>query len=133
MNLYYCSDGSRVSEATIKKRYSEAIQRAYVGSPQQVCRGCNQQPACGSAHTIARARLKQIHKTELIWDRRLFWPACHGCNRAIENPAGDEWKELKNISQLLPVIQEHDPDLYRKFMANISEEKFREITSFNNF
>lgn len=114
-NLYYCSDGSRVSETAIRDRYRKAKEKRFEGYPAQICRGCGTMCA-GCAHTIARARCKVLHKTELIWDPANFWPACHACNQAIENPKGEGWKDLINIGDLLDFIEKHDPELYTKFV-----------------
>jgi 5-methylcytosine-specific restriction endonuclease McrA len=113
MIKHKCSDGSQVSQATIDRKRSEAYRDRYDGRPQ-VCQGCGR-PAEGSAHIIPQARCKQLHKTELIWSYENFFPACHKCNAAIENPKGKEWKKLLNLFDCLSVIKKYDPELYAKF------------------
>lgn len=116
-NMAYCSDGSRVSQATINARYYEARKEKYSGAIAFRCAGCGQ--ACnGSAHIIAQARCKVLHKTELIWNPKNFFPACEQCNRAIENPNGEAWKKLNNIEECLEFISIHDQELYMKFSLN---------------
>lgn len=115
MNLYYCSNGDRVSEATIKTRYSKATHDKYCHLPTPRCAGCGE-PAAGNAHIIAKARLKVLHKTELIWHPAAFFPACHACNQAIENPGGEAWKDLNNRQICLDFIEKHDPELFSKFV-----------------
>jgi len=113
-NLYYCSDGSRVSQNKIDWKYQRAREKRYAGLSTKHCEGCG--AMCnGSAHIIAQARCKVIHKTELIWNPKNFFPACSPCNLAIENPKGEAWKSLRNIEYCLEFIQAHDPELYRKF------------------
>lgn len=117
-NLYYCSDGSRVTESTIKSRYSNALQDYYSGKPRPRCAGCGHEATC-TAHIIAKARLKVLHKTELIWAiGEATFPACFGCNYAIENPKGEKWKYLHNIDYCLEFISLHDPELFAKFETN---------------
>lgn len=113
MTRHYCSDGSRVSQATIDKRRADSYRERYGDSPQ-ACHGCGR-PATCSAHIIAQARCKVLHKTELIWDEKNYFPSCYKCNAAIENPKGTEWKHLCNLSECLAVIREHDPESYTKF------------------
>ncbi len=120
-NYYNCSDGSKVSQATIDKRRSEAYRQRYEGRPQ-VCRGCGA-PATCSAHIIAQARAKNIGKAELCWDWDNFFPACYVCNGRIENPKGDGWKQLLNKEECLEVIKKHDSQLYAKFEQNIGHDK----------
>lgn len=115
MNLYYCSDGERISEALIKSRYTKALKKKYAGLPPQRCHGCGA-PAQGNAHIIAKARLKVLHKTELIYHPKAFFPACMNCNGAIENPKGEEWKTLFNREICLQFIEKHDPELFSKFV-----------------
>lgn len=115
--MAYCSDGSRVSQATINKRYYEARKEKYSGSIVFICAGCGA-PCNGSAHIIAQARCKVLHKTELIWHKGNFFPACSKCNQAIENPKGKAWKSLNNIEECLAFIEMHDAELYMKFTLN---------------
>lgn len=117
-NLSVCSDMTMVNQDQIDKKRSEAYRDAYADKGRQVCRGCEEVPAQGSAHSIPQARCKQIHKTELIWDVDNFWPACNKCNAAAENPKGNGWKKLKNKKQMLNFIAKHDTELYMKFILN---------------
>ena len=120
---YLCSDGSRVTQAQIDRNRSKSYSLVYPNQIQQ-CKGCGAQ-AQGSAHIIPQARCKQIHKTELIWklgkfgEPINFFPACHECNAAIENPKGQEWKYLNNIAHCLKVIYEYDRELYNKFVVHL--------------
>lgn len=104
MNKYYCSDGSRVSEATVNRNLTAAYRKKYAGEPHPYCRGCGQ-PSQGSAHSIPKSILKQLHKTELIWNPEMFWPACHRCNLIAENPQGEDFTKLRNHSQVVSVIE----------------------------
>lgn len=120
MNRSYCSDGSRISESVIHDKYARARERKYAGVGVWRCEGCGTD-CHGSAHIIAKARCKVIHKSELIWDPNNFFPACNACNQAIENPKGEAWKHLRNIEHCLKVIAKYDPDLYRLFEINAGD------------
>ena len=115
--MAYCSDGSRVTQTQINARYYEARKERYSGAIAYRCHGCGQ--ACnGSAHIIPQARCKVLHKTELIWDKANFFPACNSCNMALENPKGKKWKSLDNIQYCLDYLEKNDPELFMKFSLN---------------
>lgn len=117
--MYDCSDGTQVSEATIKRKLGEAYCEKYIGEPSGCCEGCGSNNVNGSAHIIAKTRCKyDLHMTELIWNPINFFRACSACNRAIENPAGDAWKQLRNLDHCLYVIEKYDKELYQKFLNN---------------
>src|SRR5688572_25363788 len=108
-SLFECSDGSKVTEAQIHRFLTEAYAKfkSEWSFPMRIiCWGCGQK-ADGHAHIIAKARCRVIHKTELIWNQNNFFPACHACNMALENPKGQEWKKLKNIDKCLKFIEQN--------------------------
>lgn len=112
MNMYYCSDGTRVSEATIQQRLSKAYRSKYWdGRP--ACEGCGN-IAMGSAHILPKARLKVLHLTEMIWNPEMFFPACHSCNLACEAIYSDEFKKLLCYDKCLTIIKNYDPERYSK-------------------
>lgn len=123
-NTFLCSDGTRVTQAEINQRRSEAYQKAYSGVTESTCHGCWKRKSHGHAHIIAQARCKQLGKTELIWDPSNFFPACLQCNSAIESPNGKNWKGLLNINQCLEFIKLHDPELFTKFeLSAVNQER----------
>jgi hypothetical protein len=107
-NQYYCSDGTRVSQTTIDRKRSEAYKKAYGDSPIQKC-ACGER-AQGSSHIVSQQRCKHLHRTELIWDRRNFYPACNSCNSRWES--NDE--TLKNYTELMERIEILDPEGHAK-------------------
>lgn len=119
MNMYYCSDGSRISEATIKSRLSKAYREKYwQGHP--MCEGCGER-AIETSHIIGKARCKELRKTELIWDHGNMMPSCRSCHmkwEAINNP---EWCELYNVVRLLLIVEKHDLITYTKRMQIYEE------------
>lgn len=120
MNRYQTSTGERISEAVINKRLSEAYRRKYEGETHPMCAGCGIKPAQGSAHIIPKTRLKyDLRSADLIYNPELFFAGCHDCNKAIENPKGQNWKKLCNLQECLYVIAKYDPQLYQIFMNNL--------------
>lgn len=114
-NTWICSNGERVTQAEINQRRDASYKRKYTKGNSLKCEGCGADATC-SCHIIPQARCKQIGKTELIWDEVNYFPGCFDCNLAIENPKGEEWKQLKNKEQCLSVIENNDHELYQKFI-----------------
>lgn len=122
-NTALCSDGQRLTEEIIRQRYATSRRSKYGDEKVRKCHGCGTD-CTGNAHIIAKARCKKIGKTELIWHKGNYFPACSACNQAIENPNGKAWKYLKNIDYCLSFIKEHDPELFTKFeLAAIDQSK----------
>ena len=82
-NKYTCSNGERVSQATIDRRRSETYKRIYAGEPHPLC-GCGE-PAQGTAHLVPQKICKDNGITEYCWLEINMVPACHRCNQKIEN------------------------------------------------
>lgn len=119
MNRYTSSDGMKYTESQIKRRLSDS----YRNEEQRFwCAGCGQIASC-HAHIIPKARCKQLHKTELIWEPKNRFHSCFRCNLAIENPKGKEWQLLFNKHECLEFIKQHDQELYNKFILNMFEPK----------
>lgn len=126
-NTALCSDGERVTEGIIRQRYATSRRSKYGDQKVRKCQGCGTD-CTGNAHIIAKARCKAIGKTELIWDKRNYFPACSACNQAIENPNGKAWKSLMNIEPCLLFIKEHDLTLFAKFeLSAINQERSDKI------
>lgn len=122
-NTALTSDGERLTEEIIRQRYATSRRSKYGDQKVRKCHGCGTD-CTGNAHIIAKARCKQIGKTELIWDKGNYFPACSECNQAIENPNGKAWKSLMNIDYCLSFIKLHDPELFTKFeLAAIDQSK----------
>ena len=122
-NTAVTSDGERLTEGIIRQRYATSRRSKYGDQKVRKCHGCGTD-CTGNAHIIAKARCKQIGKTELIWDKGNYFPACSACNQAIENPNGKAWKSLMNIDYCLSFIKLHDPELFTKFeLAAIDQSR----------
>lgn len=117
-NTFLCSDGTKVTQAEIDKKRSEAYKLKYQDNPNPIDEGFRQQRAQCTAHIIPQARCKRIGKTELIWDIDNMFPATFESNMAIENPKGVAWHGLQNIGYCLRFIEKHDPELFQKFATN---------------
>jgi hypothetical protein len=105
---YKCSDGSHVSQATIRVRYQQSRQEKYSGFTMLLCECCNETPGNDSDHTIAQARCKQIHKTELIWHKGNYVWSCRNCHQEYENFKSGDWMYHRNTIERLLFLKEHD-------------------------
>lgn len=114
MILHYCSDGSRIKESGIQQKYSIAIRLKHIGYTVFTCQACLKARAIHNDHTIAKARCKVLHKTELIWDPRNFEDSCELCHHQWENFKNGEWTLHHNVEKRLAFLKEHDPEGYRK-------------------
>lgn len=112
MIKYKCSDGSTVSEVTIKANLSRAYREYYLFQPKGSCEGCGK-PATCTAHIVPKARLKVLHLTEKIWEPELWFRSCYRCNMVAENPSSDDIKKLMNFKRILRVTEKYDPERYQ--------------------
>jgi 5-methylcytosine-specific restriction endonuclease McrA len=124
-NTFLCSDGTRVTQAEIDAKLTEAYRIKYTNGPSMTCAGCGEW-ADSSAHIIAKSRCKQLHKTELVWCPDNFFPACYSCNSAIESPKGGKWKALRNLDKCMEFVRIHDKELFQKFLNNGYQAKIKE-------
>ncbi len=113
-NLYYCSDGSRVSEAQIKQKYSVAIRQKHVGQSFFTCQACLKERAVDNSHIISKARLKQLHKTELIWHPMAFFDSCRNCHNCWESWKSGDYLFQVNIVTTLKYLLQHDHESFLK-------------------
>jgi len=108
--------GERISEATIKRRYTAALRKKHSGRPntkQCVCRGDNcQGQAVHNDHTIARARLKEIGKANLIYSlsQYAFVDSCEKCHKEFESYRDGACLSHVNYEERLDYIRVHDPE-----------------------
>jgi 5-methylcytosine-specific restriction endonuclease McrA len=110
-NKYACSDGSKVTEATIKRNLSEAYREHYAFEPLGSCEGCGDQ-AQGTAHILPKSQCKIAGKAEMIWNPFNWFRACHLCNTKAENI--NSAKKLLNYDRILQVTKELDYERYLK-------------------
>ncbi len=113
MNLSYCSNGERVSEATIQRRYSQSLKEKHEYQRTKICECCGKRQAMHNDHTIAKARCKVIHKTELIWNPNNYVDSCEICHKEWESFKSGEWVFHLNSGERLRFLKEHDPEGYQ--------------------
>lgn len=112
-NRHYCSDGSQVTQATIDRKYAEARADKYAGYTAILpCEACGA-PSVDNDHTIAQARCKVIHKTELIWHPDNFPRSCRTCHKQWESYKSGDWINHNNVEERLAFLKEHDPEGFR--------------------
>lgn len=113
MIKYFCSNGERVSESTIKKRLANAYRTWYGGEPFQICAGCGGR-AIETSHIVSKARCKELHRTELIWFRENTFPACRQCHVVFETINDPDWCGLLNVDECLEILEKYDNESYQK-------------------
>lgn len=105
-----CSNGTRISHATAMARYTDALREKHEGMPAAICEcGCGTR-AVHNDHTIAKARCKQIHKTELIYDPDNFESSCERAHKQWENFKSGDWIKHANVERRLAYLKKHDPE-----------------------
>lgn len=109
-NYSLCSDGTKVTDATSQARYTKALREKHQCNGRPTCQGCQNAHAEHNDHTIAKARCKVIHKTELIWDPENLADSCNVCHREWESFKSGNWILHKNAEQRLQYLKEHDPE-----------------------
>ena len=131
--MHECSDGSRVSQVTIDNRYAKSRANKYCDSPVSLrCQaGCGQ-TGNSNDHTIAQARCKHIHKTELIWNPNNYVWNCNNCHKQWENFKSGEWVHHANVEERLAFMKEHDPEGYR-MRVELTEKALTEQADKNEF
>lgn len=121
MNKYLCSDGTRVSEATIKRNLSKSYREHDDGTIR--CRGCGGR-AEGHSHPIPKARLKVLGLTERIWDPNFYIKTCHRCNLLLDNIRSQDFRDMNCYLECLELFKKFDRERYDKatLIAHISLE-----------
>jgi hypothetical protein len=108
-NLFECSDGEKVTQAQIN--YYRGLcyeQKDFIhGGVQWICEGCLGKSE-GRAHIVPQARCKTLKKTELIWDTKNIFYACHKCNSIAENVSSPAIMQLKNYARIKAFMIEND-------------------------
>lgn len=127
MIKYCCSDGSRVSESTIRKRYSDSLKEKHAFNIPSRCEmsgeKCLGRPTDNS-HIIAKAHLKTLHKTDLIWSPDCYESVCRNCHSEWESYRAGEWiRHERGLLNRLQYLFTHDPEGFRKRVNFDYEQK----------
>lgn len=119
--LNYTSTGERISESQIKARYSKSLKEKHSGSSYFVCE-CQGKNCTGKAehndHTISRARLKVLHKSELIYDPISYVSSCATCHSEWEGFKSKLYEYHNNYDERMIFLETHDKEGYRKRILN---------------
>lgn len=106
----YTSDGERISQATIERRYGEAKAAKWGGSfCNGLCEACGQ-PGNDPDHTVAKARCKLLHKAELIYDPDNFPWSCRKCHGQWESYKSGLYLFHANVVPRMQYLYDHDPE-----------------------
>lgn len=110
-NFFNCSDGVKITEATIKTRLSKSYREKYNGN--ECCEGCGER-AQGSAHIIPKSRLKILGLSDKIYHPDFYFASCYKCNTICENVSTIEFTRLMNYPTIVEVIKKYDYERYTK-------------------
>lgn len=108
--MYTCTNGERITEGNIRRRYAKAIREKHSGNGIPMCEAYPGERAVHNDHTISQKRCKQIHKTELIWNPENFVSSSARAHTEWEAIKGGEWIHHANVEQRLQFLKEHDPE-----------------------
>lgn len=122
LNSYKCSDGSKVTQSEINRRYVDTCTRIKQ-EREPICQGTGRTDLPLSfSHTISRKRCKEIGRTELIWadgniEIESYTPP--GSNSEAAHNIWDagnleKKKTLLNFDRKLEYIKENDYEQYVK-------------------
>lgn len=115
-NTFLTSDGEKVTQDQIKQRLTASYREKHAGNPEPACEGCGQGKADDNSHIISQRRLKQIGKSELIWDPNAYCSYCRECHTIWESNKSGEWTKLNNAMYALEFLKEHDGETYIKII-----------------
>lgn len=121
MIKYECSDGTRVSQATIDARLRKAYAKHEYFS--QACQCCHESRWEAHDHTISQKTCKEVlHKAELVWDHNNWSYSCHECHQEWESYKSGAFQHHANVVRRMLFVKEHDPEGYQKRLAYITDE-----------
>ena len=113
MNLYKTSDGKAVNQKAIDRLYSKSLKEKHAGKTFHICEGCGA-VAEHNDHTISRARCKELHKTELIWDPANYVSSCAQCHEDWENYKSGKYLNHNNVNERMSFLFKNDLATYQK-------------------
>lgn len=117
-NTYECSNGAKITESQIQIRLSKSYREKHEDNSNIICEGCESVKAQDNSHIISKKRLKQLHKTELIYNANSYCSYCRSCHVKWENYKSGEFVNLLNIVEAMIFVKKHDIELYNK-MINV--------------
>lgn len=123
MIKYHCSNGERVSQATIDKRRKEAYEKMAQEHSIAICGAYPDRLAKDHDHTISQARCKQLRKAELIWDTDNIEFSSREAHESWESYKSGIFEEHANVIRRMLFMKKHDPERFEKRMQCLSDYK----------
>lgn len=123
MNTYNTSYGDRLSQRQIRSKYTlekSGWMANYICEAYGVS-----EVAHDWDHTIAQARCKILHKTELIWDRQNVVRSSRKAHLEWESYKDGKFSYHKNAFDRMVFTYKHDPEGFTKRMFCITNEKLK--------
>lgn len=121
INLYLCSDGSRLTQMQISGKLCMSYKKKHFGKTSTPCEGCDKVPAQDNSHIISQRRLKQLHKAELIFHPDSYCSYCRDCHQIWESFKSGRFTELLNYQIAIQFIKEHDPETHIKLTIYVDK------------
>lgn len=118
-NLFEASDGTKYTEQQIRDR----LTRTYKN--MEVPFGCAAYPhlddfTIDHDHTIAKARCKQLRKTQLIWDEDNIEFSSRTAHKEWESYKDGKFIEHANFEKRMAFVKKHDIEGWEKRMMIVT-------------
>lgn len=119
-NMFEASDGTKYNEQQIRER----LTRCY--SNMEVPFGCTAYPhiddfTIDHDHTIAKARCKELHKTELIWDADNIEFSSRTAHQEWEQYKSGKFIRHANFKKRMAYMKKHDIEGWEKRMIIVAD------------
>lgn len=124
---YECSDGTKVSQQYIKRKLSESYAK---GLKMARCEAYPHKQAEGHSHIVKQSHLKDIKRTELIWNPEMYCYESHQANSEWDN-ASLEIEDHANIVKKMTILFEFDKVGFWKRFDRLSNFKVIEAIKKN--
>jgi len=111
-NKYTCSNGDRVTQATINRRLTECYKR--MGDPRLPY-------PVDHDHTISQARCKTLHKTELIWSPDNIEFSSREKHTEWEGYKSGKFAFHENVVNRMFFVKKHDREGFMKRLLSMKE------------
>lgn len=122
-STYRCSNGERVTQVEIDKRYKEICDQIDL-ERERYCEATGRTDLpLSHSHTISRKRCKELGKTELVWNKDNLFLESMGSSDSghviWEHGDLDSKKKLFNFERKLAYIKIHDQEAYQKIINEL--------------
>lgn len=119
-NTYSCSDGEKMTEEKVRGMLKTCInfmddRRKAANISLFLCDAYNMRMAViDHDHTIAKARCKELGKTELIWDEDNIEYSSRQAHQEWESYKDGAFLNHRNFEKRMNFLKIHDPEMYEK-------------------